>query len=178
MPFAVGFCPLSLGSAFHRWVLPSIVGLFPSPLGSTVLCWAMPSTIGFYPLSSLGYALCHHWAMPFVIIGLCPPSSLGYARSLHSPPFSRRTPGRLHQTQPIQNAKFLALEWLELSGDFLVTFWCMLWTGESDGLSPNQQSNSTRNDQTAVESPMEVWQTPMDTKQTAFLISIIKEKYK
>ena len=47
-------------------------------------------------------------------------------RSLHSPPFSSRTPVGLHQTRPIQNAEFLALEWLKLSGDFLVTFQCML----------------------------------------------------
>jgi len=37
------------------------------------------------------------------------------------PPF----PVGLHRTWPIQNAKFLALEWLELSGDFPVTFRCM-----------------------------------------------------
>jgi hypothetical protein len=49
-------------------------------------------------------------------------------------------------------------------------------TGESDTISPNQQPNSTRNDQTAAESLMEVQQTPMDTKQTAFLISIIFKK--
>jgi hypothetical protein len=108
-------------------------------------------------------------------------------RSLHSPPFSGRTLVGLCRTRPIQNAKFLALEWLELSGDFPVTFRCMLVglvsptdfpAGLSIGLSPNQQSNSTRNDQTAAESLTEVRRTPMDTKQTAFLISIIKEKYK
>jgi hypothetical protein len=83
-------------------------------------------------------------------------------RSLHSPPFSGRTPGGLRWTRPIQNANFLALEWLELSGDFPVTFRCMLvglvsptdfLAGLSVGLSPNQQSNSTGNDRTAAESP-------------------------
>ena len=53
-------------------------------------------------------------------------------RSLHSPLFSRRTPGGLHQTQPIQNAEFLALEVLQFSSDFPVHA-CR--TGESDGLS-------------------------------------------
>jgi hypothetical protein len=47
-------------------------------------------------------------------------------RSLHSPPFSGRTPVGLRRTRPIQNDNFLALEWLELSGDFPVTFRCML----------------------------------------------------
>ena len=87
------------------------------------------------------------------------------------------------RTQPIQNANFLALELLEFSGDFLVQ---VCQTGESDGLSnglsirlsPNQETNSTRNDRTAMESLTEVWRTPMDTKQTAFLISIINKKYK
>ena len=70
-----------------------------------------------------------------------------------------------------------------LSGDFPVQ---VCQTGESDGLSnrlsiglsPNQQTNSTRNDWTAMESPTEVRWTPTDTKQTAFLISIINKKYK
>jgi hypothetical protein len=106
-------------------------------------------------------------------------------RSLHFPPFSGRTPGGLRRTRPIQNANFLALEWLELSGDFPVTFRCMLvglvsptdfLAGLSVGLSPNQQSNSTRNDRTAAESPTEVRRTPTDTKQTAFLTSIINKK--
>ena len=52
-------------------------------------------------------------------------------------------------TQPIQNANFLALEWLELSSDFPVH---ACWTSESNGLSdglsvgisPNQQSNSNQ----------------------------------
>jgi hypothetical protein len=96
--------------------------------------------------------------------------SLLCTRSLHSPLFSGRTPVGLRRTRLIQNANFLALEWLELSGDFPVTFRCMLV-----GLSPNQQSNSTRNDQTAAESPTEVRRTPTDTKQTAFLISIINK---
>jgi len=73
------------------------------------------------------------------------------------------------------------VQWL--SGDFPVH---VCRTGESDGLpaglsvglSPNQQSNSTRNDRTAAESPTEVRRTPTATKQTALLISIIKEKYK
>ena len=86
-------------------------------------------------------------------------------RSLHSPPFSGRTPGGLRRTQPIQNANFLALELLELSGDFPVTFRCMLAglvsptdfpTGLSAGMSPNQQSKSTRNNRTKAESPTEV----------------------
>ena len=67
-----------------------------------------------------------------------------------------------------------------LSGDFPVQ---VCRTGESNGLSnglsiglsPNQQTNSTQNDQTAVESPTEVRRTPTDTKQTAFLISIINK---
>jgi hypothetical protein len=108
-----------------------------------------------------------------------------FPRSLHSPPFSGRTPVGLRRTRPIQNANFLALEWLELSGDFPVTFRCMLVglvsptdfpAGLSVGLSPNQQSNSTRNDRTAAESPTEVRRTPTDTKQTAFLTSIINKK--
>ena len=49
-----------------------------------------------------------------------------FARSLHSPWFSGRTPGGLRRTRPIQNANFLALEWLELSGDCPVTFRGML----------------------------------------------------
>jgi len=117
-------------------------------------------------------------------------------RSLHSPLFSSQTLVGLRWTQSIQNAEFLALEWLELSSDFLVTFWCMLAglvsptdfpAGLSAKISQNQQSNSTRNDQTPPESPTkfqqtplesltEVQQTPMDSKQTAFLISIINKK--
>jgi len=105
-------------------------------------------------------------------------------RSLHCAWFSGWTLGRLHRTWPIQNANFLALEWLELSGDFPVTFQCILVglvsptdfsNGQSIGISPNQQSNSTRNDWTAAESLTEVHWTPMDTKQTAFLISIINK---
>ena len=103
------------------------------------------------------------------------------------PPFSGQTLLGLRRTRPIQNANFLALELLELSNDFPVTFRCMLaGLVKSDGLSsrltagmsPNKQSNSTGNDRTAAESLTEVWQTPMDTKQTAFLISIINKKYK
>ena len=45
--------------------------------------------------------------------------------------------------------------------------------GLTTGISPNEQSNSTRNDWTAAESPTEVQQTPMDIEQTAFLIIII-----
>src|SRR6266702_72118 len=67
-------------------------------------------------------------------------------RSLHSPLFSRRTPGGLHRTQPIQNAEFLALEVLQFSSDFPVTFRCMLAglvslmdfpAGLSAGMSPD-----------------------------------------
>ena len=111
-------------------------------------------------------------------------------RSLHSPPFSGRTPGGLRRTRPIQNAKFLALELLELSGDFPVTFRCML-TGlvESDrlsgglttGISPNQLSYSTGNDQTAAESPTEVQRksgglqrTP--SRQLSLLVLLIKNE--
>ena len=111
-------------------------------------------------------------------------------RSLHSPPFSGQTPGGLQQTQPIQNANFLALELLELSSDFLVTFWCML-TGlvESDrlsggltaGISPNQLSYSTGNDRTAAESPMEVQQKSGGLQQTpsrqlSLLVLLIKNE--
>ena len=114
------------------------------------------------------------------------PGSLSSAtRSLHCALFSGRTPGGLRRTRPIQNANFLALEWLELSGDFPVTFRCMLAglvspTDFSGGLttriSPNEQSNSTGNDRTAAESPTEVQRTPTDIEQTAFLIIIIIKK--
>ena len=120
------------------------------------------------------------------ILTITVPSS----RSLHSPPFSGQTLGRLRRTQPIQNAKFLALELLELSSDFLVTFWCML-TGlvESDGLSggltagisPNQLSYSTGNDRTAAESPTEVQQKSGGLQQTpsrqlSLLVLLIKNE--
>ena len=65
------------------------------------------------------------------------------------------------------------------------------WTGESDGLSnglstgilPNQQSNSIRNDWTAVEGPMEVQRKAAEdptevqwtsSKQLFLLILLIK----
>jgi len=48
--------------------------------------------------------------------------------------------------------------------------------GLSIGILPNQQSNSTRNDQTAAKSLTKVQQTPTDTKQTVFLTSIINKK--
>ena len=53
-----------------------------------------------------------------------------------------------------------------------------LSSGLTAGMSPNKQSNSTGNDRTAAESLTEVRRTPMDTKQTAFLLSIINKKYK
>jgi hypothetical protein len=99
------------------------------------------------------------------------------------PPFSGQTPVRLCQIQPLQNANFLALELLELSGDFPVTFQCMLArlvnltdfpAGLSIGISPNEQSNSTRNNQTAAESPTEVQQTP--SRQPSLLVLLIKNK--
>ena len=71
-----------------------------------------------------------------------------YQRSLHSPLFSGQTLVGLRQTRPIQNANFLALEWLELSGDCPVTFRCMLTglvsptdfsSGLTAGISPNEQ---------------------------------------
>ena len=98
---------------------------------------------------------------------------------------SGRTPGGLRRTRPIQNANFLALEWLELSGDCPVTFRCMstglvsptdFSVGLTAGISPNEQSNSIGNDRTAPESPTEVQRTPTDTEQTAFLTIIIIKK--
>ena len=76
----------------------------------------------------------------------CPSQVL---RSLHSPWFSGQTPGGLCRTRPIQNSEFLALEWLELSGDSPVIVRCMLVGllspmdfsgGQSTGISPNQQA--------------------------------------
>ena len=73
-------------------------------------------------------------------------TTLRRRRSLHSPLFSGRTPGGLRRTQPIQNAEFLALEVLQFSGDFPVTFRCMLAglvsptdfpAGLSAGMSPD-----------------------------------------
>src|SRR6266699_1982138 len=85
-------------------------------------------------------------------------------RSLHSPLFSGRTPS--DSTYP--EWKFLALEVLQFSGDCPVTFRCMLAglvsptdfpTGLSAGMSPNQQSKSTRNNRTTAESLTEVQRT-------------------
>jgi len=75
-------------------------------------------------------------------------------RSLHSPLFSGRTPGGLRRTQPIQNANFLALELLELSGDFPVTFRCML----AGLVSPTDFSGgqSGRNITKPADSPPEI----------------------
>ena len=105
-------------------------------------------------------------------------------RSLHSPPFSRRTPLGLRRTRPIQNANFLALELLEFSGDFLVIFRC-----RSAGLvSPTDfpMDCPPEYHQTSTESPPEMTgqhqkvrrkstglqQTP--SRQSSLLVLLIK----
>ena len=78
----------------------------------------------------------------------------GFPRSLHSPPFSGRTPLGLRRTRPIQNANFLALELLEFSGDFPVIFRC-----RSTGLvSPTDFPTDCPPEyhQTSTESPPEM----------------------
>ena len=117
-------------------------------------------------------------------------------RSLHSPLFSGRTPGGLRRTQPIQNAEFSALELLELSGDFPVTFRCMLaglvsptdFSGRQSGRNITKPAGkSTGNHRTTPESPTEssgksngqqrkVQRSPTDNKQTSLLIIIINKK--
>ena len=66
-------------------------------------------------------SVCTLLALSTHLVGKVPWKNL---RSLHSPPFSGRTPLGLRRTRPIQNANFLALELLEFSGDFPVIFRC------------------------------------------------------
>ena len=74
VPFVVGLCRSSLGSALRHWVVPLRRRVLTSVVGS------QPSVTGFYPrrwVSTL-----RHWVLPSVV-GLCPssfgrcPSSFG-----------------------------------------------------------------------------------------------------
>ena len=87
-------------------------------------------------------------------------STMEEGRSLHSPPFSGRTPTGLRWTLGIQTGYFSGVPVQEFSGDFPVLVWCLSSMenksnglsgrtpdGQSNGLAPKQQPQSGGNQQ-------------------------------